>query len=509
MFRPLLLAAALTAAVPALAQSASPPAAACTGGLATFNGVSYACNQVDLYARLPLSAFTPNAPTSTNEVWGWTDPQTGHEIALVGLSNGVGFVDVTTPDTPVYLGKLTSATTGNNDWRTFRTDGEYLYVGSEASGHGVQVFHLARLRGVTTPQAFTHDARYTRVSNVHTLVAHNGYLYLAGTTRTTGATNPTCTGGGLHIVDVRNPLAPTFAGCYNGDGYTHEAQCLTYAGPDAQHVGKDICFAYQGQEGTFTGEVSIVDMTNKAAPVRLSSGQYPNVGYSHQGWLTPDGRRILINDEFDQSAQGARTIVMNVTDLDAPEFEFNYYGPQNTYAHNLYVVGDYAYLSNYTGGLHIVDVRQIGTGQLSEVASFDTFQQSNGYTYDGQWMNYPFFASGNVVATDITNGLFVLKATGLTVADEPVPAAGAFSLSAASPNPTAALASLALTVEAPERVRATLYDATGREVAVVFDGTVAESATLRVDTRALAAGAYVLRVAGETFSAARQISVIR
>lgn len=504
------LAASVLASVPVFAQSAQ-PAAVCAGGSATFNGVSYACASIDLMARMPLSTFTPSAPQSTNEVWGWTDPVDGREIALVGLSNGVGFVDVTAADAPVYLGKLPSHTGGNNSWRTFRTDGEYLFVGSEASGHGVQVFHLARLRGVTAPQTFTADARYARVSNVHTLDANNGYLYLAGATRTDGATSPTCTEGGLHIVDVRNPLAPVFAGCYQGDGYTHEAQCLTYNGPDADHAGKDLCFAYQGQEGTvFQGEVAIVDMTNKAAPVRISAGNYPVPGYSHQGWLTPDGTRILINDEFDESPQGARTIVMNVTDLDDPEFEFNYYSPAATYAHNLYIVGRYGYLSNYTSGLRIVDLAALNAGSIAEVASFDTYQQSNSYNYDGQWMNYPFFESGTIVSTDISNGLFILRPTGLVVGDEPPVAAGeTFSLSAPAPNPTSGTASLTLSVAEPEAVRAVVLDATGREVAVVFDGTAAGTVTLRVATTGLPAGIYIVRVTGASFSAARHLSVAR
>ncbi len=484
--------------------------AALTPCVSGFAG-SYACNRIDLSARMPLSMFTPSAPASANEVWGWTDPQTGKEIALVGLSNGVGFVDVTTPTAPVYLGKLTSATSGNNSWRTFRVDNNYLFVGSEASGHGVQVFSLARLRGVTAPQAFTADTRYTRVSNVHTLVANNGYLYLAGSTRTEGATNPTCTAGGLHIVDVRNPLTPVFAGCYQGDGYTHEAQCLTYAGPDVDYAGRDLCFAYQGQEGSnFLGELTVVDMTNKAAPARVSSANYPNPGYSHQGWLTPDGRRVLINDEFDQSPQGARTIVMNVADLDNIEFEFNYYAPVATYAHNLYTVGRFAYTSNYTSGLRIVDLDNIAAGQISEVASFDTYQQDNSLQYEGQWMNYPYFASGTVVATDINNGFFVLRPNVNPVASEPAatPASG-LVLGAPAPNPTASEARLRLTVAEPQRVRAALVDVLGREVAVLFDGTADGTTDLVVRRGSLPAGTYVVRVAGERGSAMQPLVIAR
>ena len=484
----------------------------CRGG---FAGV-YACSGIDLAARLPLSAFTPTAPTSLSEIWGWTDPVTGKEIALVGLSNGIGFVDVTAPAAPVYLGKLPSAVAGNNAWRTFRTDGTFLFVGSEAPGHGVQIFNLTRLRGVTAPQTFTADARYARVSNVHTLTALNGYLYLAGATNTVGATNGVCISGGLHVVDVRNPLAPVFAGCYQGDGYTHETQCLTYNGPDATYAGRDLCFAYQGQRGdNFSGDVTVVDMTNKAAPIRLSFAQYPivsvNDSYSHQGWLTADSRYILINDEFDKSTQGVRTVVMDVSDLDNIGFAYNAYGAIPTYAHNIFVKGRYAYTSDYTQGFRILDTQNLAAGALPEVARFDTYDQNNGRTYDGQWMNYPYFASGTVVASDIQNGLFVLRPTALTVAGETAApdAARSLTLSAPAPNPARDAARLSFTTDAPQHVRAVLVDALGREVAVLFDGTADGTTALDVRRDGRPAGTYVVRVTGERSSATQRVVFTR
>ena len=470
----------------------------------------YRCNGIDLQARLPLSSFGPTAPTSTNEVWGWTDPQTGKEIALVGLSNGVGFVDVSRPDAPVYLGKLASHTTGNSSWRTFRVYRNYLFVGSEAAGHGIQVFDLTRLRGVTTATAFTADARYTGttaqpVGNTHTLVINEqtGFLYAVGTR--------SCGNGGPHMVDIRAPLTPVFAGCVATDGYTHEAQVLVYDGPDATYRGRELLVMYQGQGSTTVGgQVSFFDVTNKSAPVRISTAFYPNPGYSHQGWFTPDRRQILINDEFDTDARGARTVVLNVADLDAPEFAFNYFAPVATYAHNLYVIGRYAYTSNYTSGLRIVDTQT--PGAFREVASFDTYPQNDGRTYNGQWMNYPYFASGNIVATDIQNGLFVLRPTGLVTADEgtaPGAATGGLALGAPAPNPTVSEARLRLTVDAPQRVRAVLLDVLGREAAVLFDGTADRETGLVVRRGSLAAGTYVVRVTGERGVASRTLIVAR
>ena len=36
------------------------------------------------------------------------------------------------------------------------------------------------------------------------------------------------------MIDMHNPLVPTFAGCFSADGYTHDAQCINYDGPDTR-----------------------------------------------------------------------------------------------------------------------------------------------------------------------------------------------------------------------------------------------------------------------------------
>ena len=47
---------------------------------------------------------------------------------------------------------------------------------------------------------------------------------------------------------------------------------------------------------------------------------------------------------------------------------------------------------------------------MKEVAFFDTYPLNDAQTYNGAWNNYPFFASGNIIVSDIDGGLFVLRA---------------------------------------------------------------------------------------------------
>ncbi len=128
-------------------------------------------------------------------------------------------------------------------------------------------------------------------------------------------------------------------------------------------------------------------------------------------------------------------------------------------------------------------------------------------------------AGGSIVAdfafvagaglTDFTAN--VATARGLTVADEGSPSASASVLSAPRPNPTTGTAELSLTVEQSQAVRVSVYDALGREVAVLLDAPVAAGVAqvLRVDARGLPAGVYVVRASGETFQAIQRVVVTR
>jgi hypothetical protein len=43
-----------------------------------------------------------------------------------------------------------------------------------------------------------------------------------------------------------------------------------------------------------------------------------------------------------------------------------------------------------------------------EIAFFDTFPVSDAAIFDGAWSVYPYFPSGTIIVSDISNGLFIL-----------------------------------------------------------------------------------------------------
>ena len=154
----------------------------CAGGFADV----YPCQNVDLLALVPLADMESGGPLGgANDVWGWTDPVTGREFALVGLKEGTAFVEITDPVNPVYLGKLATHT-NTSTWRDIKVYADYAFIVSEASDHGMQVFDLTRLLAAdpnTAPHSFTDDAQYNGFGNAHNIVINegSGFAYAVGT----------------------------------------------------------------------------------------------------------------------------------------------------------------------------------------------------------------------------------------------------------------------------------------------------------------------------------------
>jgi choice-of-anchor B domain-containing protein len=152
-------------------------------------------------------------------------------------------------------------------------------------------------------------------------------------------------------------------------------------------------------------------VTDKSSPRALSRASYPSVGYSHQGWLDEQHRYFYMNDELDELnglAAKTRTLVWDLADLEDPQLVKEHMGVEPSSDHNLYIVGDLMYQSNYKSGLRILDISDRENPR--EVAFFKTFPGDDAAAgFEGSWSNYPYFRSGNIVVSSIGEGLFVLK----------------------------------------------------------------------------------------------------
>jgi len=366
---------------------------------AGFNGsfrgapsVSFPASGVQLLAWLPLGDFGANM-SSANDCWGYVSPS-GREYAIIGLSDGTAFVDLSVPSNPQIVAVIGGV---NSLWRDVKTFGTFAYVVSEG-GDGIRVFDLSLIDSGTVTLANTITIGGIPQTHNVAIDEASGFLYRCG-----GGLGTTI---GLRIYDLNaNPTNPPFVGEWS-TRYIHDAQIVTFTtGPFA---GKEIAFAFSElNSGGGNPGLDILDVTDKANFTPISFLSYSNAAFSHQGWLSPDRQLVYLGDELDEETFGTPTTtrVIDVSDLNNPVERPSFTNGNSSIDHNLYTRGNLIYESNYRSGLRIYDAT-VPTAPV-EVAFFDTYPPDDNPCFNGLWNNYPFLPSGIVFGSDLEKGLFV------------------------------------------------------------------------------------------------------
>ena len=397
--------------------------------LPMFSGSERRCNtssgKVEMFdcAATDLLSFVPPSRMSydghyieMSSLWGWSDPVTKQDWAIMGRRDGATFVDITKPTQPISVADMPLTEGARpSSWREIKVYKDHAFVVSDGSGpHGIQIFDMTRLRSMKPqanglPQKVAPDLIYREVNSVHNMVINeeSGFGYAVGSS----AGGTTC-GGGLHMIDIRDPKKPAFVGCFSdtgsgraGTGYSHDAICINYKGPDKRYRGREICV------GSNETAISLADVTDKKAPKFLARVSHPNTAYTHQGWFDETQRYFYVNDELDEGNNNinkTRTLICDLADLENPRFVKEHFGVEAASDHNLFIKGDLMYQANYRSGLRVLSVRD--PLNPKEVAYFDTAPfHPNGRGFNGAWNVYPFFKSGTIIVSSIEQGLFVLK----------------------------------------------------------------------------------------------------
>lgn len=366
---------------------------------------------MDLMCVLSFEETGGNPPGNGNDCWGWSAE--GREFVLFGRSDGTSIIEVTDPVNPIIVADVPTATVPSL-WRDIKVIGDMAYIVSEAGGHGLQVIDLSIVPDLVPGGALANTAYYTGFGNAHNVVANpeTGFVYGVGTDTFSG---------GLHIVDANDPLNPTLVGSWD-ESYIHDAQAVVYNGPDMDHAGREVVFAFCGYGG-----FRIIDVEDKTDCQTLSSIQDSSWVYVHQGWLSEDQRFVFMNDEIDEItgvAEATRTWIMDVQDLDNPFVVGFYEGTLGVTDHNLYTHNGQVYGANYYAGLQVLDIVDPASANLEMTAFFDTNPFSNQVgTSGGAWNVYPYFESGNI-AISTQSHFFMVRPSGpnISVEEEAAPA---------------------------------------------------------------------------------------
>ena len=322
--------------------------------------------------------------TEGSDIWGWVDPVNQNEYALVGLNDGFSCVNVSNPSNPIEEFYISDV---NSTWRDVKTWGNYAYVTTEANA-GLLIVDLTDMTGNT----FWHVSNFvnTSGSSVEFTAAHNLYIdengicYIFGASSNNGS-NPS---DGAIFLDVdANPINPVYLGEWD-DEYIHDGM----ARGDTMYAG---CIN--------TGDLYIVDVSNKSNPATIGTHQTPN-SFTHNAWVSDDGNYVFTTDEKSDAYIGSYDIsdMSNIQEIDRIQSN----PESNSIPHNTHVDGDFLITSWYRDGTTVHDISN--PHNLVQVAYYDSYtgspsNQYQGDGFEGCWGTYPFLPSGIIISSDINS----------------------------------------------------------------------------------------------------------
>jgi choice-of-anchor B domain-containing protein len=195
--------------------------------------------------------------------------------------------------------------------------------------------------------------------------------------------------GGMHILDVgTNPEDPDEVGSFSGF-YVH----------DSYSRGTTL-FASAIYDG-FLGLLDVSDPARVREITRFNTGGR----FTHNAWLTGDGRFVFTTDE----RPGRPLEGWDITDVMAPRKVSEYIAAPNTIPHNVMIDGSRLLVAHYTEGVHLLDVRDPERPRV--LGSYDTYTSAS-TGFFGAWGAYVFPGSDLILVSDINGGLFVIQYTG-------------------------------------------------------------------------------------------------
>jgi choice-of-anchor B domain-containing protein len=395
----------------AIAESEkSHPAANCLANSAA----GFPCQAVSLLAHLSLQDLLPSSSRG-NDVWGFTDLNTGREYAFMGLQNGVAVIDVSNPQVPEQIAFAAGSATTWRDIKVYqRYDAAakrwraYAYASADQVPDLPIILDLSALPNGVERVNFAADFRAAH--NIYLVDADYSFgLPLGNAPPQLSVAGAGVNGGNYRLYSLAQPRAPQLLRV-STTGYAHDTSSFVVADQRKATQCADAtaprCQAFADfNENT----VDIWDVTNAAAPTLLARQSYPNASYVHSGWWTEDGRFLLVHDELDEMNAGLNTTVrvLDMANLRAPVLAGSWTGPTRAIDHNGFVKGNRYYVANYAEGLTVLDLTD--PRAPARLGYFDTFPTSSQPAFVGAWGVYPFFASGTLAVADINSGLYLLR----------------------------------------------------------------------------------------------------
>jgi choice-of-anchor B domain-containing protein len=313
----------------------------------------------------------------SSDIWGYVGPDK-REYAIIALHEGTAIIEI---DQDQNLLQRAYIPGGASRWRDVQTLGHHLYIVAEENADGMQIVDLSdlpsRARLVSTFRGFDH--------------AHSMFIDVDRALAFVAGTN--LGNKGLRIYSLSDPVSPVELGVWD-PYYVHDV-----------HARGNQAYTFNAELG-----LAILDVTNPSQPTPQQSLEYDDMAYTHSGWASKSGELLAVTDELDEALGGNTRILFFSKTLPDGAYAFSsaYTGPSKAIDKNVFLLGDFAVFSNFTGGVSVLDLGGT-TGGPRLHARYDTYPGHNEPLFAGAWGVYPYLPSGRLIVSDINRGLFVMQ----------------------------------------------------------------------------------------------------
>ena len=428
--------------------------------------------------KAPQMTRTIAHKNAYNEIWGYA--QDGREYAIIGSTRGTHIFDVTEPENSsevaFIMGRDTGSAIVHRDYHDYKG---YLYAISDEGNSSLQIIDLS---GLPNSVNVVYDGTdiFTHAHNIFIDTLH-GKLYQAG-----GRININ-TGNHLSVYDLSDPERPEriidlrrqSVFWQDNVGYVHDL-----------FVRDNI--AYVNDQNA----AHIIDFSVTTNPQLLGTiSNYPHKGYNHSGWLSDDGSLYAMADE----THGTKTKVFDVSDFGNIEFmdTVGARGDFKSLPHNVIFRQNILFIANYVDGLYIYDFEDPKSPKF--LGFYDMSFEPHTFGYRGNWGVYPFLPSGNILVSDMQEGLFVLKADSVKYRERSVPSIVSDKNIHVSPNPSTGNISLRSLAFQSKTYAIRLFDLNGK---LIYTSTLGFSpySSVNLQLNGLSPGMYLLDISDESYT---------
>jgi choice-of-anchor B domain-containing protein len=331
------------------------------------------------------SLITNSSKVRYSGCWGFTF--SGKEYAVIGSTEGYHFFYLTTSDSikpcGFIEGKFNSPLVSHREIKTFD---HYAYLVCDEGNSSLQIVDLHYLPDSVVKVADIQDSRFGKIHNLF-IDTINARLYACLVTPISNGTIQKKIP--LSVFSLTNPTNPL----------------LLWEGPEDIpevhdcYVSNNLAILNCGMDG-----IRIYDFSNPSTPVLKNiMSIYPDQGYNHQGWLSPNRHIYVFADET-----SGKRIKKCVLGEDFNLSIKSYFGTNftnNSVPHNIMIDNEFAYVAYYNEGLRIFDIRN----NPREIAAYDTYPEESFFNMNGAWGVYSGFPSERIIVSDRQHGLFLFS----------------------------------------------------------------------------------------------------